>query len=131
MATDVANRWLIFDAVGGLVEMEVVHGPCAIDPDDIDVVKAAFGTYVLPRVAEWSAGKRQHLRVSLAYYLQRSLMRQVDVLVDLQDLTMREPADQNTFFLWLWEVLFPNETVDAVDTQNVVESNDIEWINMR
>jgi len=124
------NHCLIESALGYLMIAEAANGkPLLLDPDDECSTKGVFTRYVQPQVQRWSSRRRERLRLSLAYFLERPAVLADDVLANIQDLTMREPSDIRQWFLWLYESLFPNENVKGVDVSNVVEANNVMEMN--
>ncbi|GIW98760.1 MAG: hypothetical protein KatS3mg111_2093 [Pirellulaceae bacterium] len=124
------NHCLIESALGYLAIAEAENGkPLPLDPDDEASMKAAFTKYVKPEVERWSSHRRERLKLSLVYFLDKPNVLEDDVLANIQDLTMREPSDIRQWFLWLYESLFPNENAKSVDVSDVVEDNDVMQMN--
>lgn len=120
------NCYLIMTAFGILEVAEVENGgPLPLDPDDERSMKDAYARHVKPWVDRWAQHRKDELKRSLAYFLQKPEVLENDVLANVQDLTMPEPSDIQKLFLWLYEVLFPDEPPSEVDLSDVVEDNDI------
>lgn len=124
------NCYLIESALLYLMTAEAEYGkPLPLDPNDEGSMKRAFTLYVRPEVQRWSSDRRERLKLSLAYFLQKPDVLEDDVLANVQDLTMPEPSDIQQWFLWLYESLFPNENARSVDVSDVVEDNDVMEMN--
>ena len=124
------NCYLILSALGYLEIAEAEYGkPLPLDPEDEGSMKRAFTQYVCPEVQRWSSDRRERLKLSLVYFLDKPEVLENDVLANVQDLTMPEPSDIRRWFLWLYESLFPNEHVRTVDVSDVVEDNDVMQMN--
>jgi len=118
------NYYTIIAAIDALMIEELTHDELGIDPDDERDVRRAFATIVAPKVSRWSPYWRDTLRLALAYYIERPDVLNYKVLAKLQDFSMPEPADVAGFFRIMWEVLFPDEDLEAVSLDDVVENND-------
>lgn len=103
--------------------------PLNLAPDVESNIKRAFADHIKPEVARWSDERSSRLKLSLAYFTNRPEVLEDEVLANIQDLTMPEPADIQQFFLWLYEVLFPNEPISEIDVSNVEEDNDVMQMN--
>ena len=110
----------------GIMEVaECEHGgPLPLDTEDERSMKLAYEQHVRPWVERWAPHRKEELKRSLAYFLQKPEVLDYDVLANVQDLTMPEPSDIQQIFRWLYEVLFPDEPLSEVDLSDVVEDND-------
>jgi hypothetical protein len=128
---ETVNYYLLQAAIAYLEIAEAENGqPLDLDPNDESLMKRSFEAHVRPEVNRWSPVRRERLKKSLAYFLYRPVVLRDEVLANVQDLTMSEPADIRQFFVWLYESLFPDERLRDVDISNVSEDNDIMQINL-
>lgn len=104
-------------------------GPLELQPDNESIIKKSFAVYVRPEVERWSDGRRNRLKMSLAYFINKPVVLENDVLANVQDLTMPEPRDIRQFFEWFYEALFPDHPMNEVDVSNVQEDNDVMQMN--
>ena len=124
------NHCLIESALGYLMIAEAENGsPLNLAPDIEANIKGTFTDHVKPEVERWSKERSARLKLSLAYFINKPEVLEDEILANIQDLTMPEPADIQQFFRWLYEVLFPNEPITEVDVTNVEEDNDVMQMN--
>ena len=125
------NYHLLFSALNNLIHAEYENGgPFHIDPDNEKCMKELFSEHISPEIARWSDKRRKKLKYSFAYFINKPDILDYKVLADLQDFTMpKEPSDISKFFLWLFEVLFPDEIISSIDLSNIEENNDIMQTN--
>jgi hypothetical protein len=128
---DKANRHYISSILSGLQLAEAKGGrPLDIDPNDEASAKRAFRQYVAPHVERLEERSKELLKTSFAFFLKKDGVTHWDrTLADLEDLSLREPRDLRRFFLWLWEVLYPDTRFQDVPTEGIVEDNDVMRVN--
>lgn len=121
------NHILIERALGYLAVPEATDGtPLVLDPNNGGSMKQAFAKYIRPNVESWSNNKRNTLKLSFAYFIQRPEILDYQVLAKVPDLPLcDDPIDIQAFFLWLYETLFPNDPISQIDVSEVIEKNDI------
>ncbi len=103
--------------------------PLGLRPDDESCMKQAFEMHVRPEIERWSSARRERLKLSFAYFLERPHVLEDDVIANAQDLTMPEPSDIRRFFLWLYESIFPDDNVADIDVSDAKEDNDVMQMN--
>ncbi|GAC1333842.1 MAG: hypothetical protein NVSMB14_00790 [Isosphaeraceae bacterium] len=120
------NYWVILHAMAYLTIEEAMNGgPLQLDPDDELNMKGNFDLHIKPYLYMWPQSRLERFKLSMAYFIDQTDILDEVVLANLQDLTMREPADIRKFFCWLWECIFPELKIEEVCISDVKENNDV------
>lgn len=122
MTARIVSGWYVVMAVEKLFLAQINGNLEFLDANDERAVKDAMHRFVKPWLARVSADRQSAFQISLAYFLK--LRDFPDLVAPVQDLEMSEPHDNRAFFMWMWEVLYPESSPNDIDTTNVVESGD-------
>ena len=95
------------------------------DSNNVDEVKRVIASELKPIFFEQVPQKSiVQAKLALQYYLNHSIDWQD--LYDARLLPFDSPTDPRDFFVWIWEVFFPNEDFRLLDFDDVVIDNDPE-----
>jgi len=124
------NHWYIWDAFSELERAEAESGrPLGIDANDQESMLRAYELHVFPWVQRLRLQSQDILRTTMAYFLQKPNFTGEEILANIPDLTMNNPANPRFLFEWLWQTLYGETPYTAIDTQNCQENNDMMKIN--
>ena len=95
-----------------------------INSDDEQVIKEIISESIKPYFDARSKGYQDSVKLNLSYYLST---KKIDFgrLYDSCLIAFDHSSKPVNFFIWIWEVLFPNEDYYVIDDGSYIEVEDI------
>lgn len=90
-------------------------------------IKKIITDEIKPYYEESSEAYKISAKRSLSYFLTTNRLN-FGRLYDSCLIAFDHPDDARLFFLWIWEILFPNEDYYMENTQNITEIEDIDEV---
>jgi hypothetical protein len=128
--TRIMNGYFVASLLGPISAMSDEERDDAhkrVDPNDSVAVKRLIATVLKPEFDRYDERSQVLLRENLSYFLTVG----IDHWNHLYESSMPPidpPDDPQRFFLWLWEVLFHDQSYLMSDTSDVEAVNDIDGL---
>lgn len=94
-----------------------------LDGNDVKIVKEILLSEISPYWNTKDDCSKNRMKKSLSYYLTTNKVN-FGRLYDSNLLPFNHPDNPRDFFVWLWEILFPEESYLIEDLSNYIEIND-------
>ena len=112
----------LFDPLFSLSDEEI-SGLSKIDFNNELETKEFFAERILENFKLYGTGSREIVKNTLQYILCFLDKYKFDELFPYGDLPVEAPKNNELFFSWLWEELFPGEIMDSSDVSDFFVNN--------
>lgn len=115
---------LLTNLIGGADIDEDIEKYNDVDPNDEDRIKQILIEVVKPFFQEKNEAYQEMARTTLAYYLTSDKMDFERKFASML-IAFMPPTNPKTFFIWMWEVLFPDRSYNLLNWKEYAESDDL------
>lgn len=114
------------DAIGGTADFDDDRTEMLskIDGNNEKVVKSIILSEIKPYYESRNDAYKASAKRSLSYFLTTNTIN-FGRIYDSCLIAFDHPTDPKLFFLWVWEILFPNESYVIEDIEQYIEIDDI------
>lgn len=122
------NEYMIRDLLcplGGSADIdEKIYQYQNVDGNSENEIKKIISETIKPFYERQTEGYRVSSKRSLSYFLTTNRM-DYGYIYDSCLIAFDHPTNPRDFFVWVWEILFPNENYHVTDIKNYSEIEDI------
>lgn len=123
---EIVNKYFLDDILSPLVggaDFDELQYLLNLDADNVMQGKELIKVYLFPYFQSTTQSYMAKCKLSLAYFLKQNKI-DFERIVDSNLLPIAAPSTPINFFIWIWEVFFPNDFFLDISTENCIERND-------
>ena len=131
MITKIVNKFLLEDILHELIggaDMDEFNYLTSHDRDNEQETKKIITDFILPYYEFKSLKYKEIFKDSLAYFIKSEKLDFGRIMYS-NLLPFESPSKPINFFIWIWEVLYPNENYLDFSEYKYIEKNDIHILN--